>query len=74
MNMLQGLAWEVYLDIYNFAAKGHCSLKMILVIHVNYSAHKLSVLQVNFPALVAASIVAAPSYTSLKGHIYGTII
>jgi len=39
--------------------------------HVNYSAHKL---YVNFPAIVATSIVAVPSYSGLKRCIYSTII
>ena len=42
--------------------------------HVNYSAHKLSVPKVNFPALVATSIVSVLSYSGLKGCIYNTII
>jgi len=35
--------------------------------HVNYSAHKLSVPKVNFPALVATLIVAVPSYSRSQG-------
>ena len=39
--------------------------------YVNYSAHELSVTKINFLALyIATSIVAVPSYSSLKGlHI-----
>ena len=65
--MLQGLG--VYLDV-------RCAIlsKITLIpcndsCHVNYSAHKLSVTYVNFPALVATSIIAIPSYSDLKGCI-----
>ena len=43
-----------------YTAKGHCSLTVIL--------------EVNFPALVATSIVAVSSYSGLKGCIHDTII
>jgi len=41
---------------------------------VNFSAHKVSVPYVNFPALVATSIVAVSSYFGLKGCIHNTIV
>ena len=42
--------------------------------HVNYSAHIVSVPWVNFPALVATSIVAVCSYSGLTGCIHNTIV
>ena len=45
---------------YTRAAKGHCSLVMI---HLSFELQcsQLSVPKVNFPALIATSVVAAPS-------------
>jgi len=42
--------------------------------HVNYSAHKLYVAKVHFPALVAISIVAIPSYSYSTPKGYNAII
>ena len=38
--------------------------------HVNYSAHKVSVPKVNFPVLVATSIVAVSRFTPVSRDAY----